>query len=132
MSSFGGIRSFAMKFNIRYFSPDLERVESGMGETSVTLFAKNSNQALHAFRDMYPDWDYKVRDIKEVPMCTYHDNVMLRGVESQKSNYAMDPANPRFDHFFAFDGVVYRSHPSIWYQVVETRFIWNGRFDNLA
>jgi hypothetical protein len=121
-----------MKFNVTYFSPDLERFKNGMGETSVVLFAKNANQALHAFRDMYPDWEYKVRGIEEVPMCVYHDNVMHRGDPKKPSNYTMDPADPRFDFFFAFDGVVYRSDPSVWYKSVETLFIWNGRFDNLA
>jgi hypothetical protein len=121
-----------MKFKIRYFSPDLERFKSGWGEISAVLFAKDTNQALHAFRDKFPDLGYKVRGIEEVPMYVYHDNAMHRGVKSQKSNYVMDPEDPRLVEFFAFDGVVYRSHPSIWYLSVETRFVWNGRFDNLA
>jgi hypothetical protein len=132
MSSFGVIRSFAMKFEISYFSPELEKFKEGWGETSTVLFAKNANQALHLFRDMFPDWDYKVRNIVQQTLYNYHDNVSLRGDEKKKSNFAMDPTNPRFDEYFVFDGVVYRDHSEIGYKTVETRLIWNGRFDNLA
>lgn len=122
-----------MKFKVTYFSPDLENAVKGWGETSMEIFASNSNQALHFFRDMYPDWDYLVRGIEEMPLYHYSDNVGLRG-SGKADNYSMDPSKSEFTEYFVFEGVVFQAEPVGNYngRVAQTMLIWNGKFDNKA
>jgi hypothetical protein len=116
-----------MKFKVWFFSPDLEKAVKGWGETSVILFATDVDQVLHKFRDMFPD--PSVLLIEELPEFVFHDNVELRGDQSKESNFTMDPENPNFVEFFAFDGVVHQAHTSVWHKVAQTMFVWNGKFD---
>ena len=117
-----------MRFKVHYYSPDLAKYMPDWGETSVVVDARNETQAIRFVYDTFGTDGYKVHYAEEMPPCYYTDNVEMRG-KGQKNNQSMDRSNPKFEEFFAFDGMVYHSDPECTFKADQALAVWNGKFD---